>query len=157
PGEDRPRLGGQAVRLGVDRIGADRGLGVCRHSEVPSPVCPTREVNSIVISAQSPVTSSKPSTTSSPPPTYVTMLACRRTTPRLRPIQRAPIATRTNGTPSPMQYAADRAAPRPAPAVDSANDWTAPSVGPMHGVQPSPNTIPSSGAPASPADGNRWI
>ncbi len=28
---------------------------------------------------------------------------------------------------------------------------TTASVGPMHGVQPSPNTIPSSGAPASPA------
>ena len=84
PGADRCRLGGQPVRLGVDRVGADRGLRVGRHSEVPSPVWPTREVSSIVICPQSPVTSSRPSTTSSPPPTYVTTLACRRTTPSVR-------------------------------------------------------------------------
>ena len=47
-------------------------------------------------------------------------------------------------------------APRQADASLRASDWTAARVGPMQGVQPSPKSAPSSGAPSRPIVGIRW-
>ncbi|KAJ8134272.1 hypothetical protein OY671_012515, partial [Metschnikowia pulcherrima] len=50
-------------------------------------------------------------------------------------------AARIKGTPSPSEYAARRAPPlRPAEDVETAS--TAPSTGPMQGVQPKAKAIP---------------
>ena len=53
--------------------------------------------------------------------------------------------------PSPRQYASTSATPRATllPSVAEATAITPVSVGPRHGVQPSANTAPSSGAPPS--------
>ena len=53
--------------------------------------------------------------------------------------------------PSPRQYAITSTIPRAtlAPSVADATVITPASVGPRHGVQPSANTAPSSGAPAT--------
>ena len=50
-----------------------------------------------------------------------------------------------------------RTAPRSADASVSARLCTAARVGPMHGVQPSPNRTPSIGAPIRPMVGARWM
>ena len=55
-----------------------------------------------------------------------------------------------NGAPNPTQYAAERMAPRCAVALWKARTWTAPSVGPIQGVQPIPKAKPRSGAVTKP-------
>ena len=149
PGPDRRRLGRQPVRLGVDRVGADRGLAISRHSEVPSPVCPTREVSSIVISPQRPVTSSRPSTTSSPPPT--TSRRWRAGGP-VRPTSQRSRGRRDERHPEP-EAVRDGEGRRPAGGPPPS---TGRATGPPEGradarcpAQPA-NTVPRTGALASP-------
>src|SRR5699024_3375824 len=107
-------------------------------------------------SAHSPDTSSTPTSRSMPPPTSCTRRELRRSQSVTRTIQRAPTAMSRNGRPRPRQYNSTRKNPRAAaPPVELAITVTAASVGPRHGVHPRPNTIPSMGAPHTPARGTR--
>ena len=70
PCQDRTGAGWVDSSLGsTSPEGRTGEVGTGRHSDVPSPLCPTREVSSIVISPQRPVTSNRPRATSRPPPT----------------------------------------------------------------------------------------
>src|SRR5580693_8476071 len=102
---------------------------------------------------QAPVTSSRPTHTSMAPPTMVTRRARRLANAKARIASWKPNDTSRNGTPSPRAYTKASMAPRAAVPVDADSASTAVSVGPMQGVQPSPNITPSSGAPARPAFG----
>src|SRR4029077_3750231 len=102
-------------------------------------------------SFHSPVTSAAPTRISSTPPKIWMPRVCLRSQPRPCTARAEPKANSTNGIPSPRQYAMTKATPRAtlAPSVADATAITPVSVGPRHGVQPSPKTAPSSGAPAS--------
>ena len=89
-------------------------------------------------------------TIATPPITWM-VRECFRSTSMLRTAFAEPSATSKNGSPSPRQYAMTSSTPRAAvmPAVPTETDTMAASVGPKHGVHPSANTPPSSGAPSS--------
>ncbi len=78
------------------------------------------------------------------------VLVCLRSQPRPVTARADPSASSTNGMPRPRQYASTSTTPRAtvAPSVAEATAITPVSVGPRHGVQPSANTAPNSGAPA---------
>ena len=63
-----------------------------------------------------------------------------------------PIArpTARNDTPSPSEYATSSTVERARFSPRAANPSTAPRIGPMHGVQPSPNAAPATGAATGP-------
>src|SRR4051794_21211411 len=102
---------------------------------------------------QAPVTSSRPTQISMAPPILVTSRAWRRKNAKARIATWKPNDTSRNGTPSPRAYTKASRAPRDTVPVEADSASTAVSVGPMQGVQPSPNITPSSGAPARPARG----
>ena len=102
---------------------------------------------------QAPVTSSRPTQISMAPPILVTRRACRRKNVKARIAAWRPSDTSRNGTPRPRAYTKASTAPRAAVPLEADSASTAVSVGPMQGVQPSPNITPSSGAPARPAFG----
>ena len=107
----------------------------------------THEVKSF----HTPVTSAVPTTISSRPPKIWMARVCRRSQPRPCTTRADPKANSTNGIPRPRQYAITSATPRAtlAPSLAEATAMTPVSVGPRHGVQPSPNTAPSKGAPTT--------
>ena len=87
------------------------------------------------------------------PPTTLIRRMWRFSHDMVPAIQLNPRATARNGRPSPKQYAIASRAPRQGEPVLRLSAEIAASVGPRHGVQPIPNTTPSSGAPASPSRG----
>src|SRR6516165_10537367 len=102
---------------------------------------------------QAPVTSSRPTQIGMAPPILVTRRAWRRKKAKARIATWKPNDTSRNGTPKPRAYTKASRAPRAAVPLAADRARTAVSVGPMQGVQPSPNITPSSGAPARPAFG----
>ena len=67
-----------------------------------------------------------------------------------RVAQPNPRVSRMNGMPRPSEYASPSSAPRAAEPPSNDMPRMTASVGPMHGVQPMPSAMPSSGAPMSP-------
>ena len=93
---------------------------------------------------------SRPSRTSRAPPMML-MTRMWRLSQATEPVtQPRPRATSRNGMPRPRQYATAEQRTARGVAASNASVFTAMSVGPRHGVHPSANTMPSSGAPAIP-------
>ena len=95
----------------------------------------------------------KPTTTSRPPLASETPAWWRRNQSKRLVTPADPRATATMGTPSPRQYATMREMPDQAVALIVARARMPLRIGPMHGVQPAPKTMPM--RPARSADASR--
>jgi hypothetical protein len=104
----------------------------------------------VIIALHTPVTISTPRTISSTPPMMLTARMWRRRNVTERVAHPNPRVSRMNGMPRPSEYARPRRAARPGSPRFHDTERIAARVGPMHGVQPMPSAMPSSGAPIRP-------
>ena len=88
-----------------------------------------------------------PTTIMSTPDVRVIQFICRFMRPKKSRNRSTATAASRNGTARPSEYAEQQQTPRDTSACVAAYVRMLPRIGPMHGVQPAPNAIPTSSVP----------